>query len=442
MKILRTYLLLFLFVSCSSSFSFGQITYFDQDFNCAGPFYSSTPSQSQFDTLLTTSRFFSTFIFGNGTMEMKRATNFFTGGSGTARAVRSTAFLPNPETLYAQFTFSAQNITSTGAPACYFYIGNNFDKTNSTFPNDTLMFSKIALNLVSNGFVIHDFTTGYYSSVIPMDQSVTITWVLNNSKSSVPYKFPETASVANYSVGPLKYDLWIDNTLAVDEASGYLPASRGTTNYNPIKLSNFELRFYNGIGSILFDKILIRDIDGSLPITIYDLKSERINSDVKLTWAMGGTWDATYNFQVERSKDGLEFETIGTVPVYQLQHLYEFKEEFTPSGDQFYRIVGMDSKGEITAKSKIVFVKGEVDASLASNISPNPVESNFFELNENEPTSHYKVYNSVGSEVPIKYTNEGNTKVGFYPVEILPAGLYVVEYHRANSIVRKKVVVR
>lgn len=444
MKIFRICLLISFLLSFYSSFVFGQDTYFDQDFAGPGPFASTTPNLSQFDTLLTTAPEFSTFNFANGEMEMKRVDNPSTGGkSGLARAVRNTPFSPNPETLYIQITLYAKDLDNlVSAPnGMYFYVGEGFSNINSSIPSNSLLFAKISLSFSGTSFVVRDLSTNQNSVSIQNLQPITITWVLNNSDNTVAYKFPESSSNANNIVGSMKYDVWVDNNLLADEVGAYPLPNTGDNPFSTTKLSNFEIRYTNGFGSIVFTNIKIRNIDGVLPITIHDLKTEKINKGINLAWALGGVWDDTYFFQVQRSKDGISFESIGSVPVNKLNSRYEFIEEFTPVGNWYYRIDGLNSDGIPIAKSKLVLVQGETDV-LVSNISPNPVENNFFVLNETETTTHYKVYNSTGSEVPMQSKNDGSTKVGFYSIMPLKAGYYVLEYQRGNSIIRKKVVVR
>lgn len=230
-----------------ATYSFAQTNYMEENFSGA----------SQFTHLITTNAALSKFEFGPGYMDMVRtqATN-----GGLLRALRATPFSPNPQTLYIQITFSVEEISVADVNALYFYSGENFSPTNSTFPANSTLFSRFSVDFLSSSFVIHDIQTNKKSGPLPLHTPVTVTWLLNNSSDGQIYRKPETAPNPNYKVMPGKYDLWVNDELVADEAGAYPGAGAYTTT----KLSNFEIRFWTGVGRVRFTNLRIRDITNIL----------------------------------------------------------------------------------------------------------------------------------------------------------------------------------
>ena len=235
---------LFIFIT---NYSFAQTNYMQEDFS----------GVSQFTNLITTNAALSKFESVPGYMDMVRtqATN-----GGLLRALRATPFSPNPETLYIQITFSVEEISVADVNALYFYSGQNFSPTNSTFPANSTLFSRFSIDFLASSFVIHDIETNKKSSPLPLHTPVTVTWLLNNSADGQIYKKPETVPAPNYKVMPWKYDLWVNDELVADEASAY----PGGGTYAATKLSNFEIRFWTGVGRVRFTNLRIRDITNIL----------------------------------------------------------------------------------------------------------------------------------------------------------------------------------
>lgn len=252
--------ILFLILLFSVSVSHAQTNYMQQDFSGSGPFVSANPNVGQFSHMISTNINLSKWVFGPGYMDLIRTTQDSATG-GIVRAVRAVPFSPNPETLYIQLTFSVEEIGVVASNAVYFYVGENFSTTNNSIPANTKLFSRFSLNFLSNAFVVRDIQTNHNSASLPLKSQVTVTWVLNNSKDGQIYKKPETAAKPDYKVMPGKYDLWVNETLLVDDAD----ANPGTAAaFSATKLSNFEIRFRNGVGRVRFGNLRIRDVTNIL----------------------------------------------------------------------------------------------------------------------------------------------------------------------------------
>lgn len=230
-----------------------QTVYFHQDFLKPGPFVNPEPDSGQFSHIVQTVPSLSFSKFSKGYMDLVRTQEDSATG-GIIRVLRATPFTPNPETLFIQITLSAESVQSAALNAMYFYVGENFNPDNHSFPGNALMFGKFSLNFLEGGFNIKDFATQNTSKLIGKKKQVTVTWVLNNSKKLLAYKlFP--ANAVTYNALPGTYDLWVDNEPVSLNSKAY----PGNSLFSDTKLSNFEMRFRNGQGKIRIHEISIRN---------------------------------------------------------------------------------------------------------------------------------------------------------------------------------------
>lgn len=229
-----------------------QTVYFHQDFSKTTSLINPQPDTGQFSHIILTAPALSYHKFHKGYMELVRTQQDSATG-GIIRALRAEPFTPNPETLFIQVRFSAESVRSTSVNAIYFYVGAQFNPVNNSFPGNGLMFGKCSVNFSEGGFTIKDLETQLTSKTFGTKTMVTLTWVLNNSDKPFSYRVsensPETMAL------PGTYDLWADDE-PVNRGSKAYP---GSSAYSKIKLSNFEMRFRNGIGQVRIDDILIRE---------------------------------------------------------------------------------------------------------------------------------------------------------------------------------------
>ena len=248
----------FVFLLITSASAYSQKSYFHQDFTGNGPFVSSNPNSGQFSHILETVPKLSFHEFHQGYMDLIRSEQDSATG-GIIRVMKATPFSPNPETLFIQMKISVEEMQTNSLNAMYFYVGENFSTTNNSFPSNALMFGRFSIHFQGSTFVLRDLETQTTSKAIPVTTPITLTWVLNNSDNEQAYKLTKSAS-AEHSVKPKTYDLWID-----DEAVKLqIPAYPGSSFYSHTKLSNFEMRFRNGVGKIRIYGLLITDAQESL----------------------------------------------------------------------------------------------------------------------------------------------------------------------------------
>ncbi|MCF0074604.1 T9SS type A sorting domain-containing protein [Dyadobacter sp. CY261] len=243
----RYLFLAFVLLTFTSS---AQTIYFHQDFSQTTSLINPQPDTGQFSHVILTAPTLSYHKFHKGYMELVRSRQDSATG-GIIRAMRATPFAPNPETLFIRIRLSVEGIQSPAVNALYFYVGEDFDPVNNSFPGNALMFAKCSMNFTEDGFTIKDLETQQVSQNYPEKKVVTLIWALNNSDKPLPYRIG--SGTPEETVQPGSYDFWVDDE-PVCKASAAYP---GNSAYSKTKLSNFEMRFRNGVGKIRIDDIRI-----------------------------------------------------------------------------------------------------------------------------------------------------------------------------------------
>ena len=416
-------------VATFSVSSYAQITYFEQDFNGSGPFVNSNPGVGQFTNLIETEPTRCYFGFQDGAMNMIRTQSTM---GGSAIAVRSVPFSPNPETLYIQITLTVKEVIEDGNPAVYFYVGENLPT--AQFPNNNNVFSRPSISIQKSGFIVRDIESNKNSVLFPLNTSVTMTLVLNNSQGSTVYKMPESAATATHLLGPQRYDLWANDQPVVTGGVSYTP-------YSPTKLSNFQLRFWKGVGTVSIDNIRIRDIDGVLPLRFKSFNAQLIKKDAELFWEAEEARDST-SFIVQRSWDNIHFEAIGEVAILADSKAgYTFIDRDIPLGITYYRVIQFDNNGQEIAQSIVRdIVKNSAEKSLG--IWPNPSDGSVIHIfNLPESASDIKLLNIQGSEIKINIKQADQISIDLIPESHLFPGLYLVTYMHEGKRKSLKVLI-
>ena len=234
------------------SVSNAQTVYFHQDFEKTTGLVNPQPDTGQFSHMILTAPELSYHKFHKGYLKLVRSQQDSATG-GIIRAMRATPFQPAPKTLFVQITMSAESVQANAVNAIYLYLGENFDPVNNSFPGNDLMFSKCTVNFLKDSIYVKDPVTQRTSKSVSVKKRITLTWVLNNSNSMLTYQMPGESETRGVSSGT--YDLWVDGEPVALASTAY----PGTSEFSPAKLSNFELRFRNGLGEIRIYDILIRE---------------------------------------------------------------------------------------------------------------------------------------------------------------------------------------
>ncbi|HEY8399791.1 MAG TPA: T9SS type A sorting domain-containing protein [Cytophagaceae bacterium] len=123
---------------------------------------------------------------------------------------------------------------------------------------------------------------------------------------------------------------------------------------------------------------VIRDCPGELPVEWLYFDAEiRSDKTVLLTWATLSETNAD-RFYIERSKDGLNFESIGSVKALghsSITQTYQYIDGNPETGIIYYRIREVDKDGNISYSG---IKKLELNQYSLFNVYPNPSHNQFF----------------------------------------------------------------
>jgi hypothetical protein len=143
-------------------------------------------------------------------------------------------------------------------------------------------------------------------------------------------------------------------------------------------------------------------------------------------------------YVVERSKDGIHFESIGSVnPNIESSTLsYQFDDVSPLDGNSYYRIQEIDLDGK-SKYSTIVFLSGINDIQVS--IYPNPAKDQFFIKSSNVTNTKVSITNTEGKVVlsDFQLVNE----ISSIDVSTLSAGVYFVLIEDNLNTLTKKLAI-
>jgi hypothetical protein len=171
-----------------------------------------------------------------------------------------------------------------------------------------------------------------------------------------------------------------------------------------------------------------------LPIIVTNFNATKVNSSAVLKWSSKSEINAK-EYQVQRSIDGINFITIGTMAANGYASDYKFVDEKPFAGVNFYRLKQIDNDGKF-ALSAVKAVKFDIDGKIVVNIYPNPATDVLNVRLTNGEAKQIRILNVTGKVVYTATTiTNGMIQV---PIRNLNAGTYFVEVTtNDNRIVEK-----
>jgi len=195
------------------------------------------------------------------------------------------------------------------------------------------------------------------------------------------------------------------------------------------------------------------DINNPLPVELLYFTGKANTEDVVLLWATASEKNNDY-FEVQRSTDAEEFETIGKVfgnGNSLIQNDYNFVDENPQPGTSYYRLKQVDYNGASEIhKTVAVYYERGYGNSLNKDISiyPNPYNSGnlILDLQELEPNTSILVSvinmnEKVIVTVPLLIPESREVNLVPKMIDNLSPGIYVVTVRTPKGILTKKVIV-
>ena len=261
--------------------------------------------------------------------------------------------------------------------------------------------------------------------IYPSTSAQTLTWLLNNSVSTLFPAAGETvwykASVSGSMPVNLKFEYSTDG---INWKIGAVTTHSGSAVY-----TSGSTQLVWGLGSPNFD-FYLDDItfhsDVLLPVNLVSFNVKRDGQHVALHWNVLSETN-NQGFVMERSMDGKTFETIGFVEgagTSNIAKAYHFVDRSPNFGNNYYRLKQMDYDGAfIYSAVKVVSFDGVTSITLF----PNPVQD-ILNVRSVKEEGTFVIIDAMG-KVLLKATVQRGM-VSQIDVSALPAGVY---FYQLNS---------
>ena len=172
----------------------------------------------------------------------------------------------------------------------------------------------------------------------------------------------------------------------------------------------------------------LADAGGSLPIKLTAL-SGRLNTETDATIAWTSAMEEnSFKYEVQRSADGKNFVTVGTVKAAGTSVdavKYSFNDPLPGTGAYFYRLKMVDIDGS-SEMSKVVYVNSKKGNGIVTKIFPNPFTSEVQLIGATSADlapNNIKVFNITGQLIKFRIVGANAIAID----ENAPKGMYIVK---------------
>jgi hypothetical protein len=187
-------------------------------------------------------------------------------------------------------------------------------------------------------------------------------------------------------------------------------------------------------------------IEGALPLHFLEFKGQLLNSDALLAWKTGNE-ENTLSFIVERSTDGRNYMSVGTVAAINTAgvHQYNFTDQdlnLPGASIVYYRLKQKDTDGNITYSRVIALPVHNKTDMVVSYRNPVYNEVNFSVAVNSPQQVQVRIIDNAGRVIRSQPTklSAGSTSLSI-DMSSLPKGLYYLHI-RGNSISKQISIIK
>ena len=191
-------------------------------------------------------------------------------------------------------------------------------------------------------------------------------------------------------------------------------------------------------------------VNSPLPIGLTSFNAKAANDGVQLTWTTSTEVDNDF-FTIQRSEDGKEFSSIGTVKgsgTTSISHSYGLKDRAPLKGISYYRLKQTDYNGTSTL-SKIVSVQYDGLITTLMNVYPNPSKGSGITLEITGPLNTDQIpvviYDMLGrvydTMTLVIDKNSESVSANLTFTKELPEGMYIVKAGQSPTLTSKFMIV-
>ncbi|GAA4049283.1 hypothetical protein GCM10022409_39830 [Hymenobacter glaciei] len=250
------------------------------------------------------------------------------------------------------------------------------------------------------------------------NQNVKKTWLVEeevpgHSNVTMTLQWPSAEATANFvstraHISHYTNGAWDTTPLATAAGTGASKVSRtGITSFSPFAVSSRA---------------------NPLPVELTSFTARRSGAVVTCAWTTASETNS-HDFAVERSRDGVAFETLGTVAAAGSSSnatVYGFRDQQPLPGRAYYRLRQTDSDGSVAYTGLVLVAGAEL---VAPMVVPNPGTGTFALLLPEGLVlaGPVVVHNVLGAEV-LRQSVETSTEAVRFDLSIQPAGVYLVRF--------------
>lgn len=256
----------------------------------------------------------------------------------------------------------------------------------------------------------------------------TTPFAFTNVNELIVSKFPN-GSNNNYSLPNAIGGSYIIPTASGLDANGYY--------FITIPVSSFSTFYIHSYGNE----------PAVLPIELVYFDAVCEKGKIRIEWQTASE-NNNHHFEIERSENAIDFETIVTIPtqngnVNYLQNYTAFDNSPNTSIN-YYRLKQVDNNGQYSYSNLTLVDCHESTSSTMVRLYPNPAEDKLFIRLENIITEvlFVKIMNTYSSVVyETKWENPLINSLNEIDIEHLPAGVYFIQiYDSKNRLFHQKVI--
>lgn len=182
------------------------------------------------------------------------------------------------------------------------------------------------------------------------------------------------------------------------------------------------------------------DINNPLPVILNNfIVSLNTANQAELSWTTASEEDNDY-FEVQRSSDAVNFETIGSVDgngTSKSEIDYSFIDEFPASGISYYRLKQVDYDGKITYH-RIIALNNTNEVSNVFHLYPNPTYGiQYFQLDEGVELLNLVLTSIDGNVIPLENETILDTKKIDYSG--IDRGFYILNAITSKGGIKKRI---
>jgi hypothetical protein len=195
----------------------------------------------------------------------------------------------------------------------------------------------------------------------------------------------------------------------------------------------------NGLGKAYMFNTNLCMASAILPLTLLEFKGQENNKVINLYWKTANEENVSH-YEVQRSSDGVHFETIGVV--FSIEHSsanqYQFADKSPAGGITYYRL-NMVDKNKAQSYSNLISFSHGATTGAGIAISPNPTSGSIRVLFNGTGNAAYRIElrNAIGQLIESKaihITRYGQCENLMRPVSMAPGTYFILVYEKNNKL--------